>query len=350
MDHRSFLGIELPVIQAPMAGVQDEALAIAVSAAGGMGSLPCAMLSADDVLAKASTIKAATPQPFNLNFFCHSAPEPDDAGNRRWLRALTPYLSEFSVDPTCIPVEASRKPLDNAAVKLLEELAPPFVSFHFGLPEGRLLSRVKATGAKVLSSATTVEEALWLQQNGADAVIAQGVEAGGHRGMFLTDDLSTQLPTFELLAQVVRSVDVPVVAAGGIVNASDVARALSLGAIAAQVGTTYLLCNEALTSDLHRQALSVQQANAGDSQAVLTNVFSGRAARGIRNRAIDELGPLSEEAPAFPLAGNAMGLLRKAAEAQGKDDFSPLWCGTNTAGCLEIGAAQMTRMLAGVDS
>lgn len=326
-----------------MAGVQDEALAIAVCEAGGLGSLPCAMLSPDEVRNQVSSLKAKG-HPYNLNFFCHRAPQHDGMADERWLKTLAPYLEEFGVDPADLPQGASRRPVDEATVALLERLAPPFVSFHFGLPAPALLARVKATGAKVLSSATTLEEALWLEDNGADAVIAQGVEAGGHRGLFLSTDLAKQLPCFELLAQVIARVNLPVIAAGGIANAQSVVRALSLGAIAAQVGTAYLRCHEAKTSTLHRAAL----ARATPEDTVLTNVFSGRPARGIRNRAINELGPMADTAPAFPLAGNAMGVLRKAAEAKGVDDFSPLWSGTDVSGCLEVGAGQLTRMLAGV--
>lgn len=344
MNHSSFLETQLPIIQAPMAGVQDEALAIAVCEAGGLGSLPCAMLGAEEVRDKTLAIQSATDNPFNLNFFCHVSPELDDARNQKWLSTLAPYLEEFSIDPDSIPEGALRKPIDESMVSLVETLAPPFVSFHFGLPAQALLARVKAAGAKVLSSATTVEEALWLQEHGADAVIVQGIEAGGHRGMFLTDDLSTQLPTFELLAKVVSKIDIPVIAAGGIVCATDVERSLKLGAIAAQIGTNYLLCEEARTSTLHRESL-----RDGGVETAITNVFSGRAARGICNRAINELGPWSEEAPAFPLAGSAVGVLRAAAEAQGKSDFSPLWSGVDASGCSEIGAARMTRLLAGLD-
>lgn len=344
MNNVAFLGTELPIIQAPMAGVQDEALAIAVSNAGGLGSLPCAMLDSGQVKEKATRIAAATRNPFNLNFFCHAEPQIDSEANRGWLETLAPYLQEFGVDPDNIPEGAARRPIDEAMVIVLEALNVPCVSFHFGLPEHRLLQRIKATGAKVLGSATTLQEALWLQANGADAVIAQGVEAGGHRGMFLSDDLAAQSPTFELLAQIVAEVELPVIAAGGITSAASVARALSMGAVAAQVGTAYLLCDEATTSALHREAL----ASSAAPDTALTNVFSGRPARGIRNRAINELGPMADAAPAFPLAGNAMGLLRKAAEAQGRNDFSPLWSGVDASGCAEIGAAAMTRRLAGV--
>jgi nitronate monooxygenase len=201
---------------------------------------------------------------------------------------------------------------------------------------------VKAWGATVLSSATTVDEARWLEDHGADVVIAQGVEAGGHRGMFLSSDITTQIGLFALLPQIVQAVKVPVVAAGGIADARGVAAVLALGASAAQVGSAYLLCPEVTTSAVHRAALKSEAAR----HTALTNVFTGRAARGIVNRIVREQGPMSVAAPAFPLAGSALAPIRAKAEAQGSGDFSPLWCGQNPTGCREIPAAELTRELA----
>jgi nitronate monooxygenase len=225
---------------------------------------------------------------------------------------------------------------------VLEEFRPPVLSFHFGLPADSLIQRARAWGATILSSATTVEEAVWLEARGVDAVIAQGLEAGGHRGYFLCDEPSRQLGTVALLAQVVRAVRMPVVAAGGIADAQGVAAALALGASAVQVGTAYLLCHEASTSAVHRAALSGSQAR----HTSLTNVFTGRPARGIVNRLMRELGDISPLAPDFPLATAAIAPLRAAAEAKGLGDFSPLWAGQNPSGCKAIGAAAMTRELA----
>jgi nitronate monooxygenase len=216
------------------------------------------------------------------------------------------------------------------------------VSFHFGLPSEALLGRVRAWGAKVISSATTVDEARWLEARGVDAVIAQGVEAGGHRGIFLSEDLSTQVGTFSLVPQIVDAVKVPVIAAGGIADARGVAAAMKLGASGVQIGTAYLLCPEATTSALHRAALRSDAARV----TALTNVFTGRPARSIVNRAIRELGPISKLAPAFPLASGAIAPLRSAAEAQGKSEFSPLWSGQNAGGCRQVPAAELTRELA----
>lgn len=344
MAGSGFLKTQYPIIQAPMAGVQDEALALAVMHAGGLGSLPCAMLDADEILHQGRLLQAEAGVPFNLNFFCHQAPVWDAADNDRWLQALSPYLQQFGIDAANVGQGAARQPFDTAKADAVATLAPAFVSFHFGLPPAPLLTQVKASGATVLSSATTVEEARWLVEHGADAVIAQGVEAGGHRGMFLTTDLSTQQPVFELLPKVIAAVDVPVIAAGGIATPAAVSRALGMGAAAVQVGTAFLLCHESRTSELHRRALQSERAQ----DSVLTNVFSGRPARAIRNRAVNELGPISPAAPAFPLAGNAIALLRKAAEAQGLDDLSSLWGGQNAAACRSESAAEITRWLAGV--
>jgi nitronate monooxygenase len=341
MTLQQLLGIELPIIQAPMAGVQGSALAVAVSNAGGLGSLPCAMLSPEALRDELGAIRAQTVRPFNVNFFCHVPPEPDAVREAAWRAALAPYYREFGIDTATIPAGPGRTPFGSTAADVLEAFRPPVVSFHFGLPSPELVARVKGWGAKVLSSATTVEEARWLEAHGADAVIAQGLEAGGHRGMFLSADLATQTGTFALLPQVVRAVGVPVIAAGGIADARGVAAALALGAAGVQVGTAYLLCPEASTSAVHRAALASEAARI----TVLTNLFSGRPARAIVNRAIRELGPISTAAPAFPLATAAIAPLRAHAEGRGSGEFSPLWSGQNASGCRAIPAAELTRAL-----
>jgi nitronate monooxygenase len=335
------LDIELPLIQAPMAGVQGSALAIAVSNAGGLGSLPCAMLNLEALRAELQAIKRGTGKPYNVNFFCHAPPTPSDAREAGWRTALAPYYREFGIDADNIPPGAGRSPFDARAAELLAEFKPAVVSFHFGLPSAELLGAVKSWGAKILSSATTVDEARCLEDHGADAVIAQGLEAGGHRGMFLADDLTSQVGTFSLVPQIVAAVKVPVVAAGGIADARGVAAALALGAAGVQVGTAYLLCPEATTSAIHRAALKSEAAR----HTALTNLFTGRPARGIVNRVIRELGPISDAAPEFPLATAALAPLRAAAEKRGSGDFSPLWSGQNAQGCRELPAAQLTRAL-----
>ena len=344
MSFRELLGTELPLVQAPMAGSQGSALAVAVSNAGGLGALPCAMLGTDALRSELAAIRQGTARPFNVNFFCHQDPEPDAERERRWRALLAPYYAELSIDPTAAPATVKRSPFSREAAKLLREFRPPIVSFHFGLPSAELIAVVRDWGAKVLSSATTVAEARWLEARGVDGIIAQGYEAGGHRGMFLESDLGLQVGTLALVPRVARAVRVPVIAAGGIADARGVAAALSLGASAAQVGTAFLLCPESTTSRVHREALGSDAAGT----TALTNLFSGRPARGIVNRLMGELGPLSDQVPAFPLAANALAPLRARCEALGRGDFSPLWAGQNPSGCTTDGAAVLTRRLAGV--
>ena len=338
---RKLLDIELPIIQAPMAGVQGSALAVAVTNAGGLGSLPCAMLSADELRKELTAIREHTDRPFNVNFFCHSPPTLDPGCEAAWRATLAPYYKELGLDANAVVQGRSREPFNVEAADVLEEFRPAVVSFHFGLPSDKLLARVRSWGAKVLSSATTVEEARWLEAHEVDAIIAQGFEAGGHRGMFLSDDGTTQVGTLALVPQIVNAVKVPVLAAGGIADAKGVRAALALGAAGVQVGTAYLLCPEATTNALHRAALKSETAR----HTVLTNVFTGRPARGIVNRLIREVGPISVAAPTFPLAASAIAPLRARAEGLGSRDFSPLWAGQNASGCKEVSAAQLTREL-----
>jgi nitronate monooxygenase len=344
MSLQELLGSELPIIQAPMAGSQGSALAIAVSEAGGIGSLPCALLSFDGMLNELRAIRAGTPKPFNVNFFCHTPPAADAVREAAWSAALAPYYTELGIDADNVPAAPARSPFTAEAADLLDEFQPPIVSFHFGLPSPELLARARQHGAKILSSATTVAEAQWLEARGVDAIIAQGLEAGGHRGHFLSDDLTVQPGTFALLPQIARAVRVPVIAAGGIVDRASIAAAMALGAAGAQLGTTYLLCPESKASAVHRAALK----SAAAHHTALTNLFSGGPARGIVNRLMREIGPLSPLAPAFPLAATGIAPLRAKAEARGSGDFSPLWAGQNVTGCREIPAGRLTRELAGV--
>ncbi len=343
---RQRLGITLPVFQAPMAGVQDHRLAVAVSEAGGLGALPAAMLTLEQLGNELKALRAATTRPFNVNFFCHVPPQPDAARDAAWRDALAPFYAEAGIDRATIPAGAGRMPFSAEALATIEPFAPPVISFHFGLPSAELLARVKRLGAFVLSSATTVDEGLWLQAQGVDAVIAQGLEAGGHRGHFLDTDpataLTRQMGSFALLPQLVAALKVPVIAAGGIADADGVAAALALGAAAVQIGTAYLLCDEATTTPIHRAALTSEAAR----HTALTTLFTGRPARGIVNRVMRELGPLNPAAPAFPLATAAIAPLRAWAERQGSGDFSPLWSGQNAGGCRTVPAGELTRSLA----
>ncbi|RCW71710.1 NAD(P)H-dependent flavin oxidoreductase [Pseudorhodoferax soli] len=339
----AFLGTELPIVQAPMAGSQRSRLAATVCAAGGLGSLPGAMFDAAGLRTELQALAAQVRGAWNVNFFAHQPPAPDAAAEARWRERLAPYYAELDIDPAGVPAGAGRQPFTAAMAEVLEEFQPAVVSFHFGLPAPELLARVKARGAQVWSSATTVAEAVWLQQHGADVVIAQGLEAGGHRGHFLSHDLGLQSGTMALLPQIVDAVSVPVVAAGGIADARGVQAALALGAAAVQVGTAYLGCDEAETSALHRAALRDLAA-----PTELTRLFTGRPARGIVNRLMRELGALSPDAPAFPTATAALAPLKAKAEAQGLTDFTSLWSGQNRSGCNEPSAARLTRALAGL--
>jgi len=342
MTLEKLLGISLPIIQAPMAGVQGSDLAVAVSEAGGLGSLPCGMLTPAALQSELTLVTEQTDKPYNVNFFCHQQPQYDAGQDRIWRTALAPYYAELGIDPETIATGPPRVPFDAEAAKLLEDFKPPVVSFHFGLPSAKLLAKVQSWGAKVLSTATTVEEALWLEDYGADAIIAQGFEAGGHRGMFLSQDIGTQLDTLNLVAQIVAAVNIPVIAAGGIGDAKGVASVMAHGAAGAQIGTAYLLCPEANTSSVHRAALK----SSGANETAITNLFSGRPARGIVNRLMRDIGPISAAAPTFPLAAAVIGPLRAKAESAGKGDFSPLWAGKNTAACREVSAAVLTRKFA----
>lgn len=339
---KKLLNIEFPIIQAPMAGVQDRELAIAVSNSGGLGSVPCAMLSLEKLEQELTTIQQQTDKPININFFCHTLPNPDHIAQQRWQHALSSFLDEYHIDPTTIVNEATRQPFTKAHLDVLSQFKPKVVSFHFGLPERSLVDQLKSWGTVILSTATTLEEAIYLEQNGADIIIAQGLEAGGHRGMFLSKNIDTQIGTMALVPQLAEAVNLPIVAAGGIASTQSIKAAMILGASGVQVGTSYLLCKEAKTTPLHRQALQSKER----THTAITNIFTGRPARGIVTKAVRELGPISLEAPSFPYAASLMQALRKAAESQGNNYFTPMWAGQNTAGCAEVSATELTQELA----
>lgn len=337
------LNVDRLLLQAPMAGSQGSALALAVCAAGGIGALPAALLSHEVLTQELQALSSGTNRPWNVNFFCHTPPAPDAARETAWRRTLAPFYAEAGLDINAVAAGAGRVPFSHAVADLVEPFRPPIVSFHFGLPAPDLLARVKGWGSVVLCSATTVDEAMWQEAQGVDAVIAQGVEAGGHRGMFRTDDLTTQVGTFALLPQIVATVKIPVIAAGGIGGAPGVRAALALGAAGVQVGTAYLCSDEATTSAIHRAALQSEAAR----HTALTTLFSGRPARGIVNRVMRELGPLNPAAPAFPTATAAIAPLRAHWETKGSGDFSPLWSGQNAGACQSLPAGEITRQLLG---
>jgi nitronate monooxygenase len=343
LSDRRFLdlvGVEIPIIQAPMVGPRGH-LTASVSAAGGLGSLACAALTPDQVITEVAAIRLRTDRPFNLNFFCHVAEAPNAAQEGAWRQRLGSYYRELGLDPSAPVPIANREPFGDAMCAVVEKLRPRVVSFHFGLPDERLLQRVRNAGCLVFSSATTVAEARWLDERGVDAVIAQGAEAGGHRGMFLARSVASQVGTFALVPQVVDAVRVPVIAAGAVADARGLVAAFALGAAAVQIGTAYLLCPEAGISVPYLAALRT----AREEDTAITNVFTGKPARGLMNRAMRELGPLNSEAPVFPTAAVALAPLRIAAEAQGSGDFSPLWSGQAVRLAREVSAANLTRRL-----
>lgn len=340
---RDLFGIELPIVLAPMAGPGTAALAIAVSEAGGLGSLPCAQLGGSEIRTALETIRRGTSRPINLNFFCHTPPTPEPERELTWRALLKPYYVELGLDPEAPLAPPSRKPFDAEACSIIEEFKPEIVSFHFGLPVKRLLDRVKATRARVIASATTVREAQWLESHGCDAIIAMGFEAGGHRGNFLSDDMARQVGTFALVPQIADAVRVPIIAAGGIADARGIVAALALGASAVQIGTAYLFCPEAKVPPLHLEALR----HAADDDTMITNVFTGRPARGIVNRLMLEVGPMASSAPNFPLASSAVGPLRSKSEPAGSNDFVNMWSGQAARLARRgVPAGDMTRALA----
>ena len=334
--------IELPIVQAPMAGVMDAELVIAAAQAGALGSLPCAMLTAEKAREQVNIIRQRVSAPVHMNFFCHKQLASDAAREAGWKQRLAPYFKELGLDPAA-PINApNRAPFDEAMCEAVEELQPEVVSFHFGLPERGLLRRVKAAGCVVMAAATTVKEAVWLEDNGADVIIAQGAEAGGHRGMFLTENIGEQPGTFALVPQIVDAVKAPVIAAGGIADGRGIAAAFALGAAGVQIGTAYLRCPESRVSAPGRAALS----QGTDESTVITNVMTGRPARGIANRLMREVGPISSDAPVFPHAATALAPLKAAAEKLGKIDFSNVWAGQAVRLGQDMPAAELTRTLA----
>jgi nitronate monooxygenase len=339
-----------PLIQAPMAGAQGSGLAVAVSRAGALGSVPAAMLDAAGLERELAVLRRELgPQglPYNVNFFCHRPPQVDAAQEAAWRQTLAPYYAQWGLAIDHASSAPQRMPFHAELADVLAASPPPVVSFHFGLPSAELLDRVKGWGSVVMASATTVDEALWLRARGVDAVIAQGLEAGGHRGHFLRPDhdLGGQLPLHPLLQALQAARVGPVVAAGGLGDSAAVASALQAGASAVQVGTAFLLCDEASTPVLHRRALERAAVQGRQPLTALTRLFTGRPARGLFNRLMRDIAPMSPLAPPFPLAGAALAPVRAKAEAMGQDDFSPLWSGTRPQACRAVPAAVMVESL-----
>ncbi|SDS05986.1 NAD(P)H-dependent flavin oxidoreductase [Bradyrhizobium canariense] len=334
---------EFPIVLAPMAGIMDAELVIAAAQGGALGSLLCAMITAEKAREQVNIIRQRVAAPINMNFFCHKLVDADPMREAGWKKRLKSYYQELGLDHTAPVNAANRAPFDAAMCEVVEELKPEIVSFHFGLPDPALLKRVRAAGCIVIACATIVREAIWLEENGVDAIIAQGAEAGGHRGMFLTENIAEQPGTFALVPQVVDAVRVPVIATGGIADGRGIAAAFALGAAGVQIGSAYLRCPESRVTALARSAL----AQARDDSTVITNVMTGRPARGVANRAMREVGPICPDAPAFPHAATSLGPLKAASETLGKVDFTNLWAGQAIRLGREMPAAELTRALAG---
>jgi nitronate monooxygenase len=329
------VGGEHPIVQAPMGGAGGVELCVAAIDGGALGSLPCGMLSPEQVRSQVADVRSRAKGPLNVNYFCHSM--PGEVGDSAWRSLLRPYYDEFGVEPGNGGV--LRLPFDGDACSVVVEVRPEVVSFHFGLPEERLLDRVKGAGALVVGNATTVEEARWLEARGVDAIIAQGFEAGGHTGRFLGSDPAEAMGLFALLPQVADAVSVPVIAAGGIADGRGIAAAMMLGASAVQLGTAYLHAPETPISDAHRRRLT-------EGHTLFTNLMTGGLARGLRGRLVDELGPVRSEAPSYPLASAALAPIRAAAEKQGEYGFGPMWAGQAAPLGEPLPAAELTRNLA----
>ncbi|MEP4194402.1 MAG: nitronate monooxygenase [Aliishimia sp.] len=316
------IAAKIPLIQAPMAGAQDEKLAIAVAGEGAVGSIACARLKPDELLASAQKFQSQASGPLNLNFFCHDVVLRDPSREVLWHQELNRYYNEFSLPqtyPETVPVHA----LDERMVEVVCRLKPAIVSFHFGLPDKTYVDRIRATGSKIIASATTLEEAIYLEAQGCDAVIAQGREAGGHQGVFLQPDQDVRFSTTELIEQMVSVLRIPIIAAGGIADANLIRKMMNLGAAGVQVGTRFLKSPESTITSTHRAILEGEEIR----KTAITNVFTGRPARGFVNRIMKDVGPMNPHAQVFPFASSALAPIATA--TKGSEDFVSLWAGQN---------------------
>ncbi len=334
------LGLDRPIIQAPMAGASTPELAAAVSNAGGLGSLGLGTVSAQDAGQQMRAFGELGGQALNANFFCHEHPVDVDMTGREMRTRLQRWYFEAGLGEVPLP----STPYDTFGPEHVEQIRthrPAVVSFHFGLPADELLAAVRETGCLILSSATTVAEARWLAERGVDAIITQGIEAGGHRGSFLDVDIAEQPGLFALIPQVVSAVDVPVIAAGGIADGRTIAAALVLGASAVQIGTAFLRCPEATVHPRHRDAL----ANATDNGTRLTNLFSGKPARGLVNRYMDTYRDAEDLVAPYPAQ---LSIYRPLAQHSSDDEIAdvlPLWSGQSASLAREMPAAELVGTL-----
>ena len=305
-----------------MAGAQDDVLAIAVAQAGGVGSIACATLTPQEIHASSTRFLNASTGPLNLNFFCHTMPQHDPKREALWLNELKGFYEELSL-PLEYPISGMPRTLDADMVDVTCTINPAIVSFHFGLPAVKFIDQIRRIGAKIIATATTVTEAQYLEANGCDAVIAQGKSAGGHQGVFLPTETPQLLSTSDLVQNIVATVNIPVIAAGGIANAEGIRAIMERGASGVQIGTRFLKSPQSTITPIHRRILEGQT----DRPTAITNVFTGRPARGLVNKLVRKIGPINPNVQAYPMAIPALAPLKAA--TVGSDDFVSLWAGEN---------------------
>jgi len=338
-DFLELLGIAHPIVQAPMSGFTTPALAAAVCNAGGLGSIGCATLPSAAIREQVAAICQSTNRPFNLNFFVYAPPVPAPETTARMRARLASYFAVFGLGPVPEP-SVPFASFDEERLALALELRPRVVSFHFGLPSAAAVRRIKEAGCVIMSSATTVAEARSLQANGADVIIAQGFEAGGHRGSFSDSPGAGMIGTMALVPQIADAVRIPVVAAGGIADGRGIAAAFALGASGVQLGTAFLGCPEAAVPPLYQAQLRA----ATDDMTEVTRAFTGRPARALRNRFVAEMA--DAEALDFPLQASLVGPLWQVPDETARAQLMPFWAGQAVALMRELPAGELVEKLA----
>jgi nitronate monooxygenase len=341
---QDLLNVRLPIVQAPMAGVSSPAMAAAATGAGALGSIAVGAGDASTANASIAAVRARSDGPFNVNLFCHHAPTHDPFREAVWIERFRATFADFSAEPPPKLREIYRSFVDDdAMLALLLEARPAVVSFHFGLPRASAIRALKEAGICLFASATSLAEARAVQAAGIDVIIAQGPEAGGHRGIFEPAGPDQQLPVLALTQQIARSLDTPVVAAGGLMDGADIARALSAGAVAAQLGTAFIACDESLADAGYRAALTT----AAQTGTEMTTVISGRPARCLTNR-FTQLGREipARDTPNYPIAYDLGKALHRAAEVQGEYSFGAHWAGIGAPRMRAMSTAKLIETLA----
>lgn len=337
------LGVRIPIIQAPMAGISTPALVAAVSNAGALGSLGVGASTAQQAREQIVATRALTSKPFNVNVFCHQPAHSDPLREAVWLAHLQPLFAEFGAEPPAALKEIYRSFADDEALlQVLIEERPAVVSFHFGLPPTEWIDALHHAGIVLLGCATTPHEAMLIEQAGLDAIVAQGAEAGGHRGIF-DPGQDAMIGTLALVRLIAKQSTLPVIAAGGIMDGQGIASALLLGASAVQMGTAFVLSAESGADAAYRHALTSQRAH----QTRVTAAISGRPARGLINRMHTDVGsPDAPALPDYPIAYDAAKALNAAARARGNTDFAVQWAGQGAPMARALPAAELVATLA----